>query len=100
MSDSASPNSKTSGSGKCGAGSSYTTESTSLGFAVGDLFGMPQGFHVTFMDGPTSLGTATLVANSAQLSIASLAAGIHSITAVYSGDTNMASSARLQCLSR
>ena len=47
---------------------------------------------VTFLDGSTSLGSATLAGNSAQLSIASLGTGTHSITAVYSGDTNMAGS--------
>lgn len=44
---------------------------------------------VTFVDGSTAVGSATLAANSAQLSIASLGAGTHSITAVYSGDSNM-----------
>ena len=47
---------------------------------------------VTFLDGSTSLGSATLAGNSAQLSIASLGTGTHSITAIYSGDTNMAGS--------
>jgi len=47
---------------------------------------------VTFLDGSTSLGSATLSGNSTQLSIASLGTGTHSITAVYSGDTNMAGS--------
>jgi hypothetical protein len=47
---------------------------------------------VTFLDGSTSLGSATLAGNSAQLSIASLGTGTHSVTAVYSGDTNMAGS--------
>jgi Bacterial Ig-like domain (group 3)/FG-GAP-like repeat len=43
---------------------------------------------VTFLDGSTSLGSATVSSNSAQLSISSLAAGAHSITAKYSGDGN------------
>jgi hypothetical protein len=47
---------------------------------------------VTFLDGSASLGNATLAGNSAQLSIASLGTGTHSVTAVYSGDTNMAGS--------
>jgi hypothetical protein len=47
---------------------------------------------VTFLDGSASLGSATLAGNSAQLSIASLGTGTHSVTAVYSGDTNMAGS--------
>ena len=43
---------------------------------------------VTFKDGSKTLGTATLSGGSATFSINSLAVGSHSITAVYSGDTN------------
>jgi hypothetical protein len=43
---------------------------------------------VQFLDGVTSLGTATVAGGSASLEISSLAAGAHSITAVYSGDAN------------
>jgi hypothetical protein len=41
------------------------------------------------MDGATELGTGTLNSSKkATLAIASLAEGTHSITAVYSGDSN------------
>ena len=45
---------------------------------------------VQFLDGATSLGVVTLSSGTAALSIATLSAGSHSITAVYSGDTNTA----------
>ncbi len=41
---------------------------------------------VTFMDGSTVLGTATVISGSATYSTSALAAGLHSITASYSGD--------------
>jgi hypothetical protein len=41
---------------------------------------------VTFMDGTTSLGTATLSGTTATLSVSTLTVNSHSITAVYSGD--------------
>lgn len=44
--------------------------------------------QVTFYDGTTSVGTATVVDRTASLIVTSLAAGIHSLTASYSGDTN------------
>lgn len=48
---------------------------------------------VSFADGANSLGTVALNASGvATLSTASLAAGSHSITATYSGDTNFAGS--------
>jgi len=47
---------------------------------------------VQFLDGTTSLGTATVVSGSAALAISTLAAGAHSITAAYSGATNYAAS--------
>lgn len=47
---------------------------------------------VTFMDGPTSLGSATLSSNSGQLVISALTVGTHSITAVYAGTTNLSGS--------
>ena len=49
--------------------------------------GTPTG-TMMFNDGSTSLGTATLVSGQAAFSTSLLAAGPHSITAVYSGDTN------------
>ena len=45
---------------------------------------------VTFNDGTTKLGTATIANGSATFSSAALTVGTHSIAAVYSGDTNNA----------
>jgi Bacterial Ig-like domain (group 3) len=53
--------------------------------------GTPTG-TVEFQDGTTTLGTATLSAGSANFTIATLSAGVHSIRAVYSGDTNFVTS--------
>lgn len=54
--------------------------------------GTPTGY-VTFLDGATVLGTGELSpAGQAIFSTAILSAGSHSITAVYSGDVNFASS--------
>jgi hypothetical protein len=47
---------------------------------------------VTFRDGGKPLGSSELVAGSASFSIASLAVGIHQITATYGGDGNFAAS--------
>ena len=47
---------------------------------------------VTFMDGATTLGTGTLSGGVATYTTSSLAVGQHSMTAVYSGDTNNAGS--------
>lgn len=49
--------------------------------------GLPSG-TVTFQDGGVTLGTANLNSGTATLSTPSLAVGTHSLTAVYSGDTN------------
>jgi len=54
--------------------------------------GTPTG-TVTFFDGANSLGTATLNGSGqTTLSTSSLSAGSHSITAVYGGDSNFATS--------
>src|SRR5271170_5367777 len=53
--------------------------------------GSPTG-TVTFSDGTTSLGTATVNKGTATFSTSTLAAGSHSITASYSGDSNFAGS--------
>jgi uncharacterized protein (TIGR03437 family) len=53
--------------------------------------GSPSG-TVTFMDGTTTLGAASLNALSASMSISTLALGTHILTAVYSGDVNFSSS--------
>jgi hypothetical protein len=49
--------------------------------------GTPTG-SITFNDGSVPLGTSALAGASAQLTLSSLAAGTHSITAVYNGDAN------------
>jgi parallel beta-helix repeat protein len=53
--------------------------------------GTPTG-SVTFNDGTSLLGTGTLVNGVATWSTSTLTAGSHSITAVYSGDTNFSGS--------
>ena len=49
--------------------------------------GTPTG-SVAFYDGATLIGTQTLSGGAAQFGTSSFAAGPHSITAIYSGDTN------------
>ncbi len=58
--------------------------------AVGSPAGIPVG-TVTFLDGLTPLGTTNIVNGQATFSTNSLAVGPHTITAIYSGDTNFAS---------
>ena len=47
---------------------------------------------VTFMEGNTTLGSATLINGTASLTISSLPAGSDSITAIYDGDDTFRSS--------
>jgi hypothetical protein len=47
---------------------------------------------VTFFDGSTSLGGVTFTSSPVTLTVSSLAIGSHSVTAVYSGDTNFQTS--------
>jgi Glycoside hydrolase family 44/Bacterial Ig-like domain (group 3) len=47
---------------------------------------------VTFLDSQTSVGTINLSGGSAQLSVSTLGAGVHTITASYSGDANLSAS--------
>jgi hypothetical protein len=47
---------------------------------------------VQFLDGGTALGTATISGGAAGLAVSTLAAGTHSIKAVYSGDGNYSGS--------
>ncbi len=54
--------------------------------------GTPAG-TVTFLDGTTPLGQASLTGHTASLVTSSLASGTHTITADYSGDTDFAGSA-------
>jgi len=53
--------------------------------------GIPTG-TVTFQDGPATLGTGMLSGGNATLATSALVGGVHSITAVYGGDANFASS--------
>jgi hypothetical protein len=50
------------------------------------------GGTVTFFDGSTVLGTSTVSGGTATLSTSTLPPGKHSLTAVYSGDTNFVTS--------
>jgi len=54
--------------------------------------GVPASGTVSFYDGTTFLGTATVSSSIADLPITTLAVGTHSITALYSGDLNYAGS--------
>ena len=66
--------------------------STTFTATVSSGAGTPTG-TVTFMDGATSLGTGTLNGSGVTtLATSALTGGSHSITAVYSGDTNFATS--------
>jgi len=47
---------------------------------------------VTFLDGATTLGSGTITANEATITIATLTGGAHSLTASYGGDINFAGS--------
>jgi hypothetical protein len=58
---------------------------------VASLTAAPTG-SVTFFDGTKNLGMANLAGNLASLQVATLTAGSHALTAVYSGDTNYAGS--------
>ena len=53
--------------------------------------GLPTG-TVTFKDGATGLGTATLINQGASFTTSALTGGIHSITVIYSGDSSFAGS--------
>jgi hypothetical protein len=57
--------------------------------------GSPTG-TVTFHDGSTTLGTSSLSSGTATFTISTLAIGTHSITAVYSGDSNFQGSSACQ----
>ncbi len=53
--------------------------------------GVPTG-SVTFLDGATSLGMATLSGGSGSVSSSTLSVGTHTITVMYSGDANFSGS--------
>src|SRR5438445_1491768 len=65
-------------------------QSTTLTATVAKVSGptTPTGGTVTFFDGATQLGTATLNNGTATLAVSSLTAGSHSLTASYGGVTN------------
>ena len=54
---------------------------------VASAAGVPSG-SITFLNGTTTLGTASLSGGTASLPIATLPVGIQTLTAVYSGDGN------------
>jgi hypothetical protein len=56
------------------------------------LYGGQATGTVTFKDGGTTLGSSGVSGNAASLTTSGLAMGTHSITAVYSGDSNFAGS--------
>ncbi|WP_420236703.1 pectinesterase family protein [Telmatobacter bradus] len=71
------------------SGSSPSTVDESLTFTatVTSTVGSPSG-TVTFLDGTTTLSSVSLTSGAAAYTTTALAAGSHSITAVYSGNTN------------
>ena len=70
-------------------GQSVTFTATVTAAAPGS--GTPTG-SVTFMDGTTTLGSATLSGGKAKLTTKILSVGSHAITASYGGDTNFSTS--------
>jgi hypothetical protein len=68
-------------------GASVTFTATVMSLATG----IPTG-AVTFQDGTSTLGTGTLSGGTAAFTASGLAAGAHSITAVYGGDSNFTGS--------
>ena len=58
--------------------------------SAGTSLSVPGG-SVTFVDGSTQIGNATLTNGKASFAISTLTAGSHFITAVYSGDSNFTS---------
>jgi len=67
-------------------------QSVTLTATIQTAFGGSATGTVTFLDGTTSLGTASVSSNAAQLSLSALSAGSHSITAKYNGDANFSGS--------
>jgi len=85
------------------AASSATTVSSSVNPAVfgqtvvlsatiQPAFGGSATGTMTFLDGAAALGSSLVSGNAAQFSLSSLAIGSHSITAKYSGDSNVTGS--------
>ena len=57
-----------------------------LSVTIQTAFGGNATGTITFLDGTTSLGTATVTSNAAQLSLSSLSAGSHSINANFAAN--------------
>src|SRR5205807_1008637 len=68
-------------------GSAVTFTATVTSSAMGTPTGT-----VTFQDGAATLGTGMLSGGNATLATSALVGGVHSITAIYGGDANFASS--------
>jgi hypothetical protein len=67
-------------------------QSVTLSASIQTAFGGSATGTITFLDGATSLGAATVSSNAAQLALSNLSAGSHSITAKYNGDANFSGS--------
>jgi RHS repeat-associated protein len=81
--------------GASGITLSSSTNPTSFGInttLTATLTGLTPSGSVSFKDGVTPLGTGTVTAGVATLVTGALSVGTHSLTAVYAGDTNNASS--------
>ncbi|HEV2687951.1 MAG TPA: Ig-like domain-containing protein, partial [Bryobacteraceae bacterium] len=74
------------------AGPSMSGQKMTFTATVSSAFGVPTG-TITFMDGSTVLGTATLKNGVATFSISTLSVGTHTITAIYSGNATFQPSA-------
>jgi hypothetical protein len=87
-------NPTTSGALSSSANPSQFGQTVTLSLAVTPVASLPAApsGSVTFFDGTKKLGSTTLTANLATLQVATLTAGTHALTAVYSGDTNYAGS--------
>jgi hypothetical protein len=68
-----------------------TNQAVTLTATVTTNGGSPNG-TVTFFDGSTSLGSATISSGAAAIQVTSFAAGNHTLTAQYAGNSNFAAS--------
>ena len=71
--------------------STFNQQVTFTATVTGQFGGTPTG-TVTFSDGVTTLGASPLSSGTATFSTGSLKSGLHSINAVYSGDSNFTGS--------
>ncbi len=69
-----------------------TGQAVTFTATVAPQFGATATGTVTFKDGASVLGTSAVAGNNATFSTSALSAGSHSITASYSGDTNVLAS--------